>query len=78
MAKFKIGSEVEWAWGKGHAEAKVKEVFLERVTKTLKGKQITRNGSPEVPAYLLEQANGSLVLKLESELTKSEKKHGWA
>lgn len=77
MAKFRIGAKVEWPWGKGHAEAKVIEVFFEPVTKTLKGAKITRRGSKENPAYLLEQENGSRVLKLGSELRKSEKKHGW-
>ena len=78
MAKFKVGEEVEWPWGKGHAMAKVKEIFFESITKTIKGKKITRHGTKEKPAYLLEQENGSLVLKLESELHKAENKHGWA
>jgi len=78
MAKFNIGNLVEWPWGKGHAVAKVKEIFSESITKTIKGKKITRHGTAEKPAYLLVQENGNLVLKLESELYKSENKHGWA
>ena len=75
--KFRKGANVEWAWGKGHAEAKVVEVITESVTKIIKGAKITRHGTKENPAYLLEQANGNIVLKLGSELKKSEKKHGW-
>ena len=78
MAKFRVGTKVEWAWGKGHAEASVSEVFKESVTKTIKGKKITRHGTAENPAYLLTQSGGNHVLKLESELKRSEKKHGWA
>ena len=78
MAKFRKGTRVEWPWGKGHAEAVVQEVIAKSVTKTIKGKKITRHGTKENPAYFLKQDNGSTVLKLESELHKSEKKHGWA
>ena len=54
MAKFKKGAKVEWAWGKGHAEAKVIDVFPKSVTKTIKGAKITRQGTEENPAYFLE------------------------
>jgi Hypervirulence associated proteins TUDOR domain len=77
MAKFKVGTEVEWPWGKGHATAKVKQVFTESVTRTIKGSKITRHGTKETPAYLLEQESGNEVLKLETELHKVERKHGW-
>ena len=77
MAKFRKGTRVEWPWGKGHAEATVIEVITESFTKTIKGAKITRHGTKENPAYLLEQDNGNKVLKLETELHKSEKKHGW-
>ena len=77
MAKFRKGSKVEWPWGKGHAEAKVIEVITTSITKVIKGSKITRHGTKENPAYLLEQEKGNQVLKLESELRKAEKKHGW-
>ena len=77
MPTFRIGSEVEWPWGKGHATAKVIEVIPDSVTKTIKGKKITRHGTKENPAYFLEQANGNRVLKLGSELHPADKKHGW-
>ena len=77
MPKFRKGAKVEWPWGKGHAEAIVIESYTESVTRTIKGSKITRHGTKENPAYLLEQANGNQVLKLGSELRKLEKKHGW-
>jgi hypothetical protein len=78
MAKFRKGSKVEWAWGKGHASGKVKDVFTESVTRQIKGKKITRHGTEDEPAYLLEQEDGGQVLKSESELHKAESRHAGA
>ena len=78
MAKFKVGNEVEWPWGRNFATGRVKEIFEESVTKTIKGSKITRHGSAEKPAYLIEQANGNVVLKSETELHSADRKHGWA
>ena len=72
MAKtnsFRTGQYVEWKWGEGRARGKVKERFERRVTRTLKGSEITRNGDADNPAYLVEQDDGDQVLKLGSELS---------
>lgn len=68
---FAKGERVEWDWGRGTARARVEEVFPRRVSRTIKGKRITRNGSPERPAYLLVQEDGGQVLKLHSELRRA-------
>ncbi len=68
MSAFRVGSTVEWKFGAGEASGKVLELFEKRVSRTLKGKRITRNGTPDNPAVLLEQADGDRVLKLSSEL----------
>ncbi|MEJ7832386.1 MAG: DUF2945 domain-containing protein [Nocardioides sp.] len=62
------GGEVSWAWGSGRAQGKVSEIHRSRVTRTLKGSEITRNGSDDDPAYVIEQEDGSQVLKLRSEV----------
>lgn len=67
--KIKKGATVEWNWGKGTGEGKVVDVFTERVTRKIKGEEITRNATPEEPAYLIEQEDGDQVLKSASELT---------
>ncbi|MBV9674095.1 MAG: DUF2945 domain-containing protein [Verrucomicrobia bacterium] len=64
----KKGEKVQWNWGKGTGEGTVKEVHEEKVTKKIKGKQISRNGSAEEPAVLIEQENGNKVLKSASEV----------
>jgi hypothetical protein len=62
------GSTVSWRWGSSTAEGKVTEVHHDKVTRTTKGESITRNGSDDNPAYVIEQDDGTVVLKLRSEL----------
>ncbi|MFN3944990.1 MAG: DUF2945 domain-containing protein [Allosphingosinicella sp.] len=62
------GSKVRWNWGSGTAEGKIAERFERRVQRTLKGSKVVRNGSKDDPAYLIEQEDGTKVLKLGSEL----------
>ncbi|WP_026839146.1 DUF2945 domain-containing protein [Gillisia sp. JM1] len=63
------GSNVKWKWGSGEAEGKVIDTFLEKITKTIKGSEITRIGEKGNRALLIEQLDGDKVLKLESEVT---------
>ena len=70
MAKYRKGTEVSWSWGSGTATGKVQETFTEKVTRTIKGTEVTRNASDDEPAYLVEQEDGDRVLKSESELSK--------
>ena len=62
------GSKVTWKWGSSTAEGKVAEVHREKVTRTIKGEKITRDGSKDDPAYVIEQEDGGKVLKLRSEV----------
>jgi hypothetical protein len=63
-----IGDNVRWHWGQGTAQGRITQIYKQRVSKTLKGSKIVRDGSDDCPAYLIEQADGDQVLKLESEL----------
>ena len=62
------GSQVSWKWGSSTASGKVTEIHREKVTRTSKGSEITRNGSDDDPAYVIEQDDGTTVLKLRSEV----------
>ena len=62
------GTTLRWKWGDSHASGKVSEVFTRKVTRTLKGSKISKNGSDDCPAYLIEQEDGDQVLKLHSEV----------
>jgi hypothetical protein len=66
---FEPGQRVKWSWGNGEGEGVVAEVFTAKVTRTIKGKGITRKASPDRPAVLIKQDDGDRVLKSVSELT---------
>ena len=65
------GTRVRWNWAGSHAEGKIIERFTEKVTRKIKGKEITREASQEEPAFLIEQEDGDQVLKSASELSKA-------
>ena len=65
---FRMGQKVSWRWGSGTATGTIKERYEREVTRTIKGTAVTRNGTHENPAYLIEQEDGSEVLKLAGEL----------
>lgn len=63
------GTEVSWSWGNGTATGTVVEIHREKVSRTIKGSEITRDGSDDDPAYVIEQEDGGRVLKLRSEVS---------
>jgi len=65
---IKEGTKVQWKWGNGTAEGKVTETYTEKVTKTIKGNEVTRNGESGNKALYIEQEDGDKVLKLEDEV----------
>lgn len=65
---FRMGQKVLWDWGGGTAEGTIKDRYVRKVTRKIKGSEITRNGDRDNPAYLIEQEDGDEVLKLASEL----------
>lgn len=70
---MKKGDYVAWKWANGIAEGRVKAVHHERTEITSNGKQITRNGSNDNPALIIEHKSGNDVLKLTSEVQKTNK-----
>lgn len=68
---FAKNDKVTWNWGNGTAEGVIAEVFTEKVTRRIKGKDITRNASRDEPAYLVRQEDGDTALKSASELSKA-------
>ena len=73
MKYMKQGDYVAWRWGNGLAEGRVKSVHYEPITITSKGKTIKRNGTADNPALVIEHKSGNDVLKLASEVQKTEK-----
>ena len=68
---MKAGDTVRWAWGQGHATGTVTATYARKVTRTLKGAEVTRNGSEDDPALAIEQQDGGIVLKLASEVERA-------
>ena len=61
-----VGDRVAWNWGRSHAEGEVREVKPERVTIESKGKHVTRVGTEDNPAVVIDSKNP--VVKKASEL----------
>ncbi|CAN5662557.1 DUF2945 domain-containing protein [soil metagenome] len=68
---IRTGTMVTWSWGSGTAEGKIVEVHHRKLTRTLSGSEITRNGTEKDPALLIEQEDGTQVLKLRSEVERA-------
>jgi hypothetical protein len=67
---YNKGDQVERKWGNGTGTEKITEKFTDKVTRTIKGNEVTRNASDDDPAYMIEQDDGDRVLKGHSELKK--------
>lgn len=65
------GSTVKWKWGNGTATGEVVSTYSKKVTKTIDGSEITRDGEEGNKALFIKQEDGSKVLKLESEVEKA-------
>ena len=46
----------------------IRFIHHDTVSRTTKGSEITRHGSDDDPAYVIEQEDGTVVLKLKSEV----------
>lgn len=71
MAKCSEGDRVEWDWGNGTGSGKVQKTYTQKITRKIKGSEITRDGSDDDPALYIEQEDGDGVLKLSSEVRKA-------
>lgn len=70
MKTYSKGDKVRWKWGRGFGRGIVQSSHTKKVSRTINGKEITRNGSEENPAYYIRVEESNNVLKLHSELQK--------
>lgn len=68
IGHVKRGDLVSWKWAAGTASGTVVDVEPDTITVSSKGKKITRNGTPDNLAVVIENDQGARILKLESEL----------
>jgi hypothetical protein len=65
---IKEGTKVKWSWGNGTAEGTVEESYTQKITKTIKGTEVTHDGEQGNKALFIKQNDGDYVLKSESEV----------
>ena len=46
MGSYNKGDTVSWSWGFGSASGKIIEKHKDDVTKTIKGNEVTKRGTP--------------------------------
>ncbi len=68
---YSEGDSVKWAWGSGYGHGTIKSIFKQKTVRKIDGKEITRNGSQDDPAYYIQVDDGNNVLKLHSEVEKA-------
>ncbi|WP_370400263.1 DUF2945 domain-containing protein [Sulfitobacter sp. JB4-11] len=68
MATYSEGDKVEWDWGDGTGTGTVQKTYTQKITRKIKGSEVTRDGSDDDPALFIEQDDGDEVLKLSSEV----------
>lgn len=66
------GTAVKWKWGQGYAEGKVQSTHEKTISRTIKGSEVTRKGSTDDKALVIEQEDGTTVLKLQSEVERAD------
>ncbi|WP_026942925.1 hypervirulence associated TUDOR domain-containing protein [Hellea balneolensis] len=68
---YSQGTKVEWDWGNGTGTGKVETVYTKKVTRKIKGKEVTRDADEDSPAYYIKQDDGDAALKSHSEVRKA-------
>lgn len=67
---YSEGTKVEWDWGNGTGTGNVETVYTQKVTRKIKGSDVTREADDDCPAYYIKQDDDDAVLKSHSELRK--------
>lgn len=71
MSGYSEGTKVKWNWGNGIGTGEIETVYTEKVTRKIKGNEVTRQASSDEPAYYIKQDDGDSVLKSHSEVSKA-------
>jgi Hypervirulence associated proteins TUDOR domain len=67
---IRVGTTVTWHRGTDVVEGTVRAIHPRPVVRRVNGVRVARVGTPEDPAYEIEQSDGSLVLRLHSEIAR--------
>lgn len=59
MAGYNQGAKVKWSWGNGTGKGAIQKIYTQKVTRTIKGTEVTREADEDAPTRLeLEQRFG--------------------
>lgn len=67
-AQYAVGERVAWHYGWGDAIGVIREKYTHTVTKQMLGFDLTKEATPENPAYLIEQEDGRWTIRSGSEI----------
>ena len=59
---IQTGDTVQWDCGNGTGTGKVTQIYTQKITKTIKGTDVTRDADDQEPAFLIELDDGDQVL----------------
>ena len=68
---YNVGDKVKWEWGNGTATGTIEKVYTQKITRKIKGNEVTRDADNDNPAYYIEQSDDGEVLKKHSEVQKA-------
>ncbi|MEL7253947.1 MAG: DUF2945 domain-containing protein [Pseudomonadota bacterium] len=68
---YSVGDTVEWDWGNGTGTGTVEKKYTQKITRKIKGSEVTRDASDDEPAFLIKQDDGDEVLKGGTEIRKA-------
>lgn len=66
------GTRVKWRYGRSFGRGRVEATFHRKVTRTIKGAEVTRFGQKENKVLLIKSDRGGEVLKLENEVERED------
>ncbi|MFD0860620.1 DUF2945 domain-containing protein [Sungkyunkwania multivorans] len=69
---IRVGTQVKWKWGNGVAQGEVVETYTKKISKTIDGTEVVRDGEEGNKALYIKQEDGQHVLKSESEVERVE------
>ena len=70
MATYNEGDQVKWKHGDNWAHGKVQSRFEKKITRTIDGNEVSRDGSSDNAALYIDTDDANNVVKLESEVEK--------
>ena len=65
---LQTGTAVKWKWGTGWGQGKITKKYTQKTSITINDTKVVREASADEPAYLIEQEDGTNVLKSHTEI----------